>query len=82
MEKEILKPNRDFLVTETPVDQNIATPNEIFEFLRKRKTTGQVIFHLSMGGIGKVMVFEKTRASKADRDRFRQSIGVGNANGT
>lgn len=67
--------NRDFLVTETEVDPKIPVP-AVVEHLRRRKVTGQLVFHLSQGGIQKVALVEKSRAKAGQREKLRAILDV------
>ena len=67
--------NSDFLVTETTLDPKLSV-EKVVEWLRQRKTTGQLVFHLSQGGVQKVALVEKTKAKKEQREAVRAVIGV------
>lgn len=74
-EQEIKGVNQDFLVTETTVDPKMPVET-VVAWLRKQKTTGQLVFHLSQGGVQKVALVEKTKARSGVREKLRQVLGV------
>lgn len=65
----------DFLTTETTIDPTVS-PTELVSFLRSRKTTGQLTFHLTQGGIQKIGVTEKTKAKVAESSKMRDVLGM------
>lgn len=71
----MVKANSDFLVTETTLDPKLPV-DKVVEWLRSLKTTGQLIFHLSQGGIQKVALVEKTKAREGQREKVREILGV------
>ena len=72
---ELMITNHDFLVTETTLDSKIDA-ERIVTLLRARKTTGQLVFHFSQGGIQKVALTEKTKASDRQREKIRDILGM------
>ena len=74
-EDEMIKENTDFLVTETTLDPKIPA-EAVVSVLRHRKTTGQLVFHLSQGGIQKVALVEKTRADNGQADKIRKILDM------
>jgi hypothetical protein len=71
---DIIRTNVDYLVTETGLNTNVPV-GKIFAVLRQEQTTGQVIFHLSQGGIQKAVLCEKTKAtSEKQRDKLRKVL--------
>lgn len=75
-EDELIKTNTDFLLTETTfVDGNVP-PETVLRVVRQRKTTGELTVHLSQGGIQKIVLKEKTRASESQRDQIREILGM------
>jgi hypothetical protein len=44
--------NSDFLVTETSIDTKLPV-DAVVAHLRNRRVTGQLVFHLSQGGVSK-----------------------------
>lgn len=74
-DEEMVKVNQDYLVTETTVDPKLAV-DKVVEWLRARKTTGQLVFHLSQGGVQKVALVERTRAREGQREKIRQILNV------
>lgn len=73
-EEDMIKTNVDFLVTETTLDKEIPLES-VVKVLRARKTTGQLVFHLSQGGVQKVALVEKTKAG-AKSDAIREILGM------
>ena len=74
-DEEIVKVNSDFLVTETTVDAKLPV-DRVVEWLRARKVTGQLVFHLSQGGVQKVALVERTKAKDGQREKIREILGV------
>jgi len=66
--------NIDYLVTETTFEPKQPAA-EILRELRERKTTGQFVIHLSEGGIQKVLLTEKTKATGKKSDQIRGVFG-------
>jgi hypothetical protein len=75
MPEEIKGVNSDFLVTETTVDPKLPV-DKVVAWLRERKATGQLVFHLSQGGVQKVALVEKTKAKDGVREKLRALLGV------
>jgi len=73
-ENKMIKTNTDFLVTETTLDPKIPV-DKVVSVLRERRTTGQLTFHLSQGGIQKVALTEKTKTERV-RDKIRGLLGM------
>lgn len=67
--------NQDFLVTETSIDTKLSIP-DVVAHLRGRRVTGQLVFHLSQGGIQKVALVERTRAGEVQRKKIREILNV------
>ena len=67
--------NQDFLVTETSIDTHLPIP-AVVEHLRKRRVTGQLVFHLSQGGVQKVALVERTKARDGQREKIREILNV------
>lgn len=74
-DEEMAVANSDFLVTETTLDPKISV-DAVVSHLRSRKVTGQLVFHLSQGGVQKVALVERTRATMAERKKVREILGV------
>jgi len=74
-DEDMVKVNSDFLVTETTVDPKLPV-DKVVAWLRQRKVTGQLVFHLSQGGVQKVALVEKTKAKEGAREKLRQILGV------
>ena len=70
----MIKANVDSLVTDTTIDPRIS-PETIVDALRRRKTTGQLVFHISQGGIQKVLLTEKTKADDMQAEKIREILG-------
>lgn len=70
-EEKIVASNHDFLVTDTTVDIRIP-PHTLLDYLRKRRTTGDLIFRLNQGGVRQIVVSEKTKATEEQRDAIRK----------
>jgi hypothetical protein len=73
-EQKIIKANVDSFVTDTTIDPRIS-PETIVDALRRRKTTGQLVFHISQGGIQKVLLTEKTKADDMQAEKIREILG-------
>jgi hypothetical protein len=74
-DEEMVKVNSDFLVTETTVDPKLPV-DKVVAWLRQRKVTGQLVFHLSQGGVQRVALVEKTKAKDGVREKVRALLGV------
>ena len=72
---ELMKTNVDFLVTETTLDPKLAV-ERVVTLMPARKTTGQLTFHLSQGGVQKIALLEKTKANEAQRGKIREVLGM------
>jgi hypothetical protein len=75
-EDELIKTNADFLLTETTFVDGKIPPETILKVIRERKTTGELTYHLSEGGIQRIVLKEKTRATPAQRDKVREVLGM------
>lgn len=73
-ENDMVKTNHDFVVTETTIDPKLSA-DLVVKFLRERRTTGQLVFHLSQGGLQKVSLVEKTKASGSQSTQIRELLG-------
>jgi hypothetical protein len=71
----MIQGNSDFLVTETTLDPKLPV-DQVVTVLRRKKTTGQLVFHLSQGGVQKVALVEKTKATAGKRQQLRELLGV------
>jgi hypothetical protein len=71
---DVVKANTDFLVTESTIDPKVPV-DQVVSHLRSRKVTGQLVFHLSQGGVQKVALIEKTSAGRK-REKVREILGV------
>ncbi len=69
----MIKQNDDFFVTETTIKPNVSM-DELFTVLRTRKTTGSVILEFVQGGVRRIRVAEKTKATESERDRLRSIL--------
>lgn len=65
----------DFLLTETLLD-NKTSLDRVIDVLRNRRTTGQLVVHLSEGGTQKIALTEKTKASSSQREKIREILGM------
>lgn len=65
----------DFLLTETLLD-NKTSLDRVIDVLRTRRTTGQLVVHLSEGGTQKIALTEKTKASSSQREKIREILGM------
>jgi hypothetical protein len=74
-DEEMVKVNVDFMVTETTVDPRVPV-DKVVAWLRERKATGQLVFHLSQGGVQKVALTEKTKIVDGKRELARGVAGV------
>jgi hypothetical protein len=75
-EDELIRTNSDFLLTETTFVDGKIPPETVLKVVRERKTTGQLLIHLSEGGIQRIVLTEKTRANEAQRDKIREILGM------
>lgn len=78
-EDDLIRTNVDFLLTETVLDTTIPAA-DVIAVLRRRKTTGHVTIHLSQGGIQKIVLSEKTRATDIQSEKIREVLRM-NGNG-
>jgi hypothetical protein len=76
-DQKMIKANVDSLVTDTTIDPRIS-PETIVDALRRRKTTGQLVFHVSQGGIQKIVLTEKTKADHMQAEKIREILGFEN----
>ena len=74
-DEEVVKDNQDFVITETTVDPKVPA-DKVVDWLRHRKATGQLVFHMSQGGIQKVSLVERTRAVNGQREKIREILGI------
>lgn len=74
-DEEMVKANSDYLVTETTVDPKLPV-DRVVSWLRSRRVTGQLVFHLSQGGVQKVALVEKTKAKGDQREKIREILDV------
>jgi hypothetical protein len=74
-DEEMAVANSDYLVTETTLDPKISV-DAVVSHLRARKVTGQLVFHLSQGGVQKVALVERTKATMKERKLVRELLGV------
>ena len=74
--EDLIKQNTDYLFTKTVLTGNGHTPEEVLKALRSRKTTGQVVFNLSQGGVQSIQISEKTKATEAQSQKIREILGV------
>lgn len=74
-EDDMIRTNVDFLVTETTLDPSLPA-EKVVKLLRSRRTTGQLVFHLSEGGIQKVALVEKTKTVDGPRKKIRELLGM------
>ena len=72
---DIIKTNKDFLTTETTFDPALPVETVVWA-VRKVKTTGQLVFHLSQGGVQKVALVEKTKANESQSKKIRELLGM------
>lgn len=75
IEDEVVKINKDFLLTETTVDPKIPV-DVVMQWLRSHKKTGQLVVDISQGGTQRVALLEKTKAPEGVRDKIRKLLGV------
>jgi hypothetical protein len=71
----LIRTNVDFLLTETLLD-NKTSLDRVIDVLRTRRTTGQLVVHLSEGGTQKIALTEKTKASSSQREKIREILGM------
>jgi hypothetical protein len=71
----LIRTNVDFLLTETLLD-NKTSLDRVIDVLRNRRTTGQLVVHLSEGGTQKIALTEKTKASSSQREKIREILGM------
>lgn len=74
-EEAIVSSNHDFLVTETTIKSKISV-EQICSILKHRRTTGSLIFHFIEGGICRILLTEKTKASETQAGRMRDILGM------
>jgi hypothetical protein len=73
--EDMVKTSVDALVTETTLDPELS-PDLVVTLLRVRKTTGQLVFHLSQGGIQKIALVERTKAEGPKAEKIRGILGM------
>lgn len=74
--ESMVKSNSDYLVTETTLDPKLPV-STIVAAIRERKTTGQLIFHVSQGGVQRVALVERTRTTQNESNKIREIIWNG-----
>lgn len=74
-DNDLIEQNHDYLVTETTIKKNISA-DKIIELLKARKTTGELCFDFSNGGIRKIRLSEQTKTSEQQRDEIRDILGM------
>ena len=74
-ENGFYRPNRDFLVTETPIDIDVDL-SKLMAYLRFQRTTGTLTFHFNQGGIREILLYERTRATMEQRRKMREILGM------
>lgn len=74
--ESMVKSNSDYLVTETTLDPKVPLAT-IVAAIRARKTTGQLVFHVSQGGVQKVALIERTRTTSTESEKIREIIWNG-----
>lgn len=72
----MIRTNTDFLLTETTFVDGKVPPETILRVIRERKTTGELTYHISEGGIQRIVLKEKTRATAAQREKVREVLGM------
>jgi hypothetical protein len=75
IDDEVIRTNVDFLLTETLLDNKVSI-DRVINVLKTRRTTGQLVVHLSEGGTQKIALTEKTRASSTQREKIREILGM------
>ena len=76
-DEDMVKSSTDALTTETTLDAAIPA-NTIVDRLQKRKTTGQLVFHLTQGYLQKISLTEKTKADDLQGEKIREILGFDN----
>lgn len=74
-DEEVVIVNTDFLLTESTVTSKLPI-DQVEAWLRERKKTGQLVHHLSQGGIQKIALVEKTKVPEEKRKQVRDILGV------
>lgn len=74
-DEEMVKVNSDFLVTETTVDPKLPV-EKVVAWIREKRKTGQLVFHISQGGVQKVALVERTKAKDGQREKIREILKV------
>ena len=72
---ELIRTNVDFLLTETLLDNKVSL-DKVHNILRGRRTTGQLIIHLSEGATQRIVLAEKTKATESQREKIRTILGM------
>ena len=73
-EDDMVLTNSDFVVTETTLNPKVPL-ERVVALLRERKATGQLVCHVSQGGVQKVSLTEKTKATGKKSDQIRGVFG-------
>ena len=73
-EEKAVVTSSDYLYTETVIDPKLS-PDQLVLFLKQRKTTGQLVYHLSQGGTQRVVLVEKTKATVPQKEKIRDILG-------
>lgn len=74
--EDLIKSFNDYLQTETTL-RLTHNPQKILAAMMERKTTGQLIFFMNQGGVQKVSLVERTRATAAESERIRELLWNG-----
>lgn len=67
--------NRDYFVTTTTFDHDVVV-EELMEELRKRKTTGDLCFHLNKGGVRRIELNERKPVNGESADQIREILNM------
>jgi len=72
-DNELIEQNTDYFVTTTTIKRTISI-ERLMTLLRARKTTGDLCFHMIDGGIRRIELNERTKATEEERDRIREIL--------
>lgn len=72
-EEEMVVRSRHFLVTEAELNRD-ATPQEIADFIRKRRVTGETRVHNREGGVRQTTVTQKTPLTEKEWEAAKKLV--------
>ena len=72
---EMIVSATDYFVTESVLNAR-ASADEVAQFLKRMRTTGQITLTTHSGGVRKVVVVERTELTDKSAEVMRRSLGM------